>query len=241
MPKIEIRNLGLTDYLPTWELQKQLFHLRVTDKISDTLLLNEHQHVYTFGKNSDENHLLAESEELRAKNVKVVHIDRGGDVTYHGPGQLVGYPIINLEHYYPDVHRYLRDLEEVIIRTLADYDVIGCRDEAFTGVWVGGSKIAAIGVKVSRWVTMHGFAFNVNTDLSYFEKIIPCGIFHKGVTSLENVLGKRIPMEEITQKISYHFGEVFGAEMIERSSNDIAHIANHIIEKEEHLQEEVHQ
>ena len=173
MPEVKAANLGLTDYNSIWDLQKQIFDLRVSGKISDVLLLNEHHHVYTLGKSSDENHLLASREELKFTGAEIVHIDRGGDITYHGPGQLVGYPILDLNNYYLDIHRYLRDLEEVIIRTLTDYEITSHRDEKFTGVWVGNEKIAAIGIKVSHWVTMHGFAFNINTDLSYFDRIIP--------------------------------------------------------------------
>jgi lipoyl(octanoyl) transferase len=210
--KINVVNLGITDYKSTWDLQRQMFDLRIAGRISDVLLLNEHHHVYTLGKNSNENHLLAQSEELRTKGVDVYNIDRGGDITYHGPGQLVGYPIIDLNNYYLDLHRYLRDLEEVVIRALAEYGIEAYRDASFTGVWVGSEKIAAIGVKVSHWVTMHGFAFNVNTDLSYFDRIIPCGIFHKGVTSLERLLGQSVLLEEASKKIVKHFSAVFGVE-----------------------------
>ncbi len=204
-----------------WELQRKIFDLRVEGKISDALLLNEHHHVYTLGKNSDDDHLLAGEEELKARGAEVFHIDRGGDITYHGPGQLVGYPIINLEAYYLDVHRYLRDLEEVIIRTLGDYGISARRDEGYTGVWVGQNKIAAIGVKVAHWVTMHGFALNVNTDLSYFDRIIPCGIFHKGVTSMQALLDKEIPLDEVSRVLAKKFGEIFGAEMAEMEAHTV--------------------
>jgi lipoyl(octanoyl) transferase len=205
--------LSRTEYQAAWDLQRILFDLRVADKIPDVLLLTEHEHVYTLGKSSDDNHLLADEELLKTKGAKVFKIDRGGDITYHGPGQLVGYPIINLGNFYHDVHRYLRDLEELIIRVLAEYGVTGHREPDFTGVWVGDSKIAAIGVKVSHWVTMHGFALNVNTDLSYFDSIIPCGIFHKGVTSLQQVLEKEISLAELSQVVSRKFGEVFNIEI----------------------------
>jgi len=204
-------DLGLTEYRSTWRLQQELFRLRAAGEIPDILLLNEHRHVYTFGKGSDHNHLLAGETELRNRGIDVVQIDRGGDVTYHGPGQLVGYPILNLTRYYCDIHRYLRDLEEVIIRTVAQFGVGATREPGFTGVWTGGEKIAAIGVKVGRWVTMHGFALNVTTDLSYFNAIIPCGIFHRGVTSLSQRLGREIGMQEVACVLREQFGEVFGA------------------------------
>jgi lipoyl(octanoyl) transferase len=217
---VAIIDLGLTNYKPTWDLQQKIFDMRVANKVSDVLLLNEHNHVYTFGKSSDDNHLLASAEELKSRGAEVFHIDRGGDVTYHGPGQLVGYPILDLHNYYLDIHRYLRDLEEVIIRTLAEYGITGHRDEQFTGVWVGNDKIAALGVKVRQWVTMHGFAFNINTDLSYFDRIIPCGIFHKGVTSLQRLVGREILMEEVSRHVADHFGSVFGVHLIEHDVDE---------------------
>ena len=219
---LEVVNLGLTDYESIWALQRRLFDLRVAGKGTDFLLLNEHSHVYTLGKSSDDNHLLAREEELRKCGAEVFHIDRGGDITYHGPGQLVGYPILKLDDYYPDVHRYLRDIEEVIIRTLADFNIEAHRDQDFTGVWVGSDKIAAIGVKVSHWVTMHGFALNVNTDLSYFDRIIPCGIFHKGVTSMERVLGRKVRIDDVTSRIVHHFIGVFGCEIVEKQGSVMA-------------------
>jgi lipoate-protein ligase B len=215
--EITVVNLGLSDYKPTWDLQRAVFDLRQSGETDDVLLLTEHSHVYTLGKNSDANHLLASDEELKESGADVYHVDRGGDITYHGPGQLVGYPILHLADYYCDVHRYLRDIEEVIIRTLNDFGISARRDEEFTGVWVGSEKIAAIGVKVSHWVTMHGFALNVNTDLSYFERIIPCGIFHRGVTSLQRVLGTSIPIESVTSRIVHHFGCVFNRSVIRQA------------------------
>lgn len=210
--------LGRTDYKSTWDLQKKIFDLRLQGKISDVLLLNEHNHVYTLGKSSESDHLLANEEELKIKGVGVFHIDRGGDVTYHGPGQLVGYPILDLNNYYLDVHRYLRDIEEMIIRTLAGYGIHAHRDEKYTGVWVKNDKIAAIGVKVSRWVTMHGFALNVNTDLSYFDHIIPCGIFHKGVTSIERLIGTQVSLEEVSDAVTQKFAEVFGVDALKHDA-----------------------
>lgn len=216
MKELTVINLGRTNYKEAWDIQRRVFELRSQGHISDVLLLTEHNHVYTFGKSSNENHLLASDTELLEHGVDVFHIDRGGDVTYHGPGQLVGYPIIDLNNYYRDVHRYLRDLEEVIVRTLAEFEISSRRDGTYTGVWVGNDKIAAIGVKVSRWVTMHGFALNVNTDLSYFDRIIPCGIFHKGVTSIERVLGSTLPLKDVSDTLQRKFGEVFGCGVVEK-------------------------
>ena len=167
--------------------------------------------MYTIGKGGDENHVLASDQELAELGAEVVRIDRGGDVTYHGPGQIVGYPILDLTAYGSDIHRYLRALEEVIILTLEDFDIKASREEGMTGVWVNGEKIGAIGVKVSRWVTMHGFALNVSTDLSRFDRIIPCGIFHKGVTSMERLLGHPVAAADVARRLSEIMCAVFGA------------------------------
>lgn len=212
--------LGMTRYEPTWDLQRTLCSARLAGKISDVLLLNEHHHVYTIGKTGDDHHLLASTDELRITGAEVFHVDRGGDITYHGPGQLVGYPIMKLDDYYSDAHRYLRDLEEVIIRTLADFNIEAYRDADFTGVWVGSEKIAAIGVKLSHWITMHGFAFNINTDLSYFDRIIPCGIFHKGITSMSQILGRSVPIDDVSERLIVHFGKVFGCTIIHSNGVD---------------------
>jgi len=237
MKNVQVVNLGLTDYRSTWDLQKRIFDLRIARKISDVLLLNEHHHVYTIGKNGSDNHLLANNQELSTNGAEVFYIDRGGDITYHGPGQLVGYPILKLDEYYADVHRYLRDLEEVIIRTLADFCIKAHKDQNFTGVWVGNEKIAAIGVKVSHWITMHGFALNVNTDLSYFDRIIPCGIFHKGVTSMQRILGKEVSFHAVAQGLARHFGEVFGARVIKQEAQKfLEELDYHENEKVECLQ-----
>jgi len=190
-------NLGCTRFADVWDLQRQLFQLRVGGEIPNVLLLTEHENVYTIGKTGRDDHLLAPREFLLEKKAEVFNIDRGGDITYHGPGQLVVYPILDLRNFYLDVHRYLRDLEEVIILALQQYGVRGERDPHYTGVWVGGKKIAAIGVKVSRWVTMHGLAINVTTDLSYFDWIIPCGIRDRAVTSLERVLLEQTSLSRI--------------------------------------------
>lgn len=216
-PEVHVFRLGTSEYGSAWDLQKQLVRLRSEGRHSDALLLTEHEHVYTLGKASDDDHLLAGSEELLTHGTRVYAVDRGGDVTYHGPGQLVGYPIFDLHHHYLDLHRYLRDLEEVLIRTLRDFDIPGGRDPAYTGVWVGGEKIAAIGVKVTRWITMHGFALNVSTDLKYFDRIIPCGIFHRGVTSMENVTGVRPDMNDVVFSLLGHVRDVFAVDLVDAS------------------------
>lgn len=207
--QLNIINLKIEPYKKIWDFQKKLYRLRLNDLIDDTLILLEHPHTYTLGKSADINHLLASSENLSRDEIDVFEIDRGGDITYHGPGQIVGYPIIKLNDLYEDVHRYLRELEELIIRTLAESQVAAVRDNDYTGVWVNKNKIAAIGIKVSRWITMHGFAFNINTDLSFFEKIIPCGIFEKGVTSLAQESGTKIDLENVKEVIIKHFCEIF--------------------------------
>ena len=218
--EVNVVSLGRTRYKSAWDLQRAIFDLRAAGKISDVVLLNEHEHVYTIGKTGDDNHLLASAGELKSTGADVFHIDRGGDITYHGPGQLVGYPVLKLDEYYSDVHRYLRDLEEVIMRTLSEFGIESRRDGDFTGVWVGSDKIAAIGVRVSHWVTMHGFALNVNTDLTYFDRIIPCGIFHKGVTSIERLLKKPVPVEEVIPVVARCFGDVFGVVVRETDAGE---------------------
>lgn len=175
----------------------------------DTIVLTEHEHVYTVGANGVPSHILASAAELEALGATVVGTDRGGDVTYHGPGQLVAYPILDLEQHRKDLHWYLRALEESVIRLLARYGVEAVRSEPYTGVWVGHEKLCAIGVRTSRWVTMHGLALNVNTDLRYFAAIIPCGIAHRGVTSLARVLGSSVEMNELSRAFVAEFAEVF--------------------------------
>jgi len=202
-------DLGLMEYETAWEIQRSAFQLRQEGLISDLLLLVEHPPVYTLGTASDEDHLLiGEHDPLRAR-ANVYHVERGGDVTFHGPGQIVGYPILDLTNHYQDLHRYLRDLEETILRTIGTFGIKGERDDKYTGVWVSGEKIAAIGVKVKRWVTMHGFALNVNTDLSYFDSIIPCGIFHKGVTSMKQILGREADFAPVREELLHQFAGVF--------------------------------
>lgn len=212
----QIHRLGQVDYQSAWSLQKKLFDDCLQAQSGDALILCEHPHTYTVGKNGVESlgkHLLLNKDQLLENGIRVFEIDRGGDITYHGPGQIVGYPILNLNRYYRDVHRYLRDIEEVIIRTIRHYDIIGKRIEKVTGVWVdtlrGPEKICAIGVKVTRWITMHGFALNVNTNLDFFNGIVPCGITDKGVTSMEKLLGQQQDINEIENIIIHEFQSVF--------------------------------
>ena len=202
---LNFHDLGLSPYQQTWDLQKTLQSRRIKNEIEDTVLLVEHEPVYTFGKNADENHLLQNYPD----NVNIFHIERGGDITFHGPGQLVGYPIIDLHNYKMSISWFMRSLEDVIINTLMHYDIAANRKEGLTGVWVKDEKIAALGVRISRWVTMHGFALNVNTQLHYYDSIIPCGIFEYGVTSMEKVLRKEIDMDEVKHVLIEQFQNVF--------------------------------
>ena len=202
---LQVQDLGNSSYKRTWELQKELQLQRIENKIDDTLLLVEHEPVYTFGKNTDENHLLQNYPE----NVKLFHIERGGDITFHGPGQIVGYPIMDLHNYKMSISWYMRALEEVIIRSLDKFGISADRKDGLTGVWVEDEKIAALGVRISRWVTMHGFALNVNTDLTYYDSIIPCGIFDYGITSMEHILGGKQNMSKIKSILSAVFLDVF--------------------------------
>jgi len=202
---LNFRDLGLSPYQQTWDLQKTLQSRRIKNEIEDTVLLVEHEPVYTFGKNADENHLLQNYPD----DVNIFHIERGGDITFHGPGQLVGYPIIDLHNYKMSISWFMRSLEDVIINTLMHYGIAANRKEGLTGVWVKDEKIAALGVRISRWVTMHGFALNVNTQLHYYDSIIPCGIFEYGVTSMEKVLNKEIDMDEVKHVLIEQFQNVF--------------------------------
>ncbi len=191
MRALQVRRLGVVPYADALELQRRLVDDRKADRIPDTLLLLQHPHVVTIGVKKDgRSHILATPERLSSLGVEVFETGRGGDVTYHGPGQLVGYPIIDLNPDRRDVHRYVRDLEEVMIRVCADYGLDAGRIKGMSGTWIGGEKIGAIGVRISRWVTSHGFAFNVTTDVDFFKLIVPCGIADKGVTSLAARLGK---------------------------------------------------
>ena len=212
---------GRLDYQTAWDLQRELYQQRLAGEIEDAFLLTEHPHTYTLGKSGQEENLVADEFALKRQGIEVFRIDRGGDITYHGPGQIVGYPILDLHHHYLDVHRFLRDLEEVIIQTLSDYKIAASRVEGLTGVWVDGAKVAAIGVKVTRWITMHGFAFNVNTDLSYFGNIIPCGITDKPVTSMEKLLGGQLDYAEVQDIVCEKFGEVFGIDLAMKRIEDL--------------------
>ena len=202
------------DYLAAWEWQRELVRQRSAGAIGDTLLLIEHPHTYTLGRSTKDGHLLITPEQLVEQGIALVESDRGGDITYHGPGQVVGYPILKLSQHGGDLLRYLRLLEETLIVTLASYGVTAGRLAGLTGVWVGDAKIAAIGVKLSAsGVTQHGFALNVATDLRYFQQIIPCGIADKGVTSLEQLIGTTPPRAEVEQRVAAAFGAVFGVDM----------------------------
>lgn len=207
--KLDYFDLGLIDYKAAWDLQIKTFEKRRRKEINDTFFLLEHPNTYTLGKVTNKNNLIGSEEYQKEKNISVYEIDRGGDITYHGPGQIVGYPIINLSEWHEDTHKYLRGLEEIIILTCRDYNQPAGRINGLTGVWIENRKIAAIGIKVSRWITMHGFAFNVNTDLSLFNGIIPCGIPDKEVTSLEKELKKNILVNEVKEKLLHYFKIVF--------------------------------
>ena len=226
--QVIVKDLGNKDYKETWDYQELLFEEIVAQKTNNkangtTLPTNnyflfvEHPHVYTLGKSGHIENLLIDEEGLKNKGATFYKINRGGDITYHGPGQIVGYPILDLENFFTDIHKYLRSLEEVIIRTLSDYGLKGERSEGETGVWLDvgtpfARKICAMGVRCSRWVTMHGFALNVNTDLGYFDNIIPCGIRGKAVTSLNVELAKdKVDTQEVKQRILTHFKEIFEA------------------------------
>lgn len=220
--KLVYCDLGLIDYKDAWDLQKSIHQLRTENKIDDILLLLEHPHTYTLGKTADKQNLLGDKKYLDENKISVYDIDRGGDITYHGPGQIVGYPIINLTNWKQDTHKYLRSLEEVIIKVCREYGLTGKRVEKFTGVWIDERKICAIGIKVSRWITMHGFAFNVNTDLKLFNGIIPCGISDKEVTSLNRELKIEVSLTEVKEKIIHHFVNEFNYTQIElKSKNEI--------------------
>lgn len=226
---VRVRDMGIVEYGQAWELQEALLRENLDLKkqgrdaglspvdiaTRNHLLFCEHPPVYTLGKSGKMEHVLLSSEDIAARGIAFYPTNRGGDITFHGPGQVVGYPIIDLEHWYTDIGKYLRNLEEVIIRVLAEYGLKGDRSPGETGVWLDpedparARKICAMGVRCSRWITMHGFALNVQTDLSYFDHIVPCGIRDKQVASLDRELGYPVSLAEVRQRIGYHFGEVF--------------------------------
>ena len=229
--EIIVQDLGLIDYQKAWDYQEDIFGNTVQKKISNRLneaivekttnylLLCEHPHVFTLGKSGKPENLLVNQEQLEQIKATYYKINRGGDITYHGPGQLVGYPILDLDNFFTDIHKYLRFLEEAIISTCADFGITAGRYEGYTGVWIDADKpnarkICAMGVRCSRWVTMHGFAFNVNTNLDYFKHIVPCGIDDKAVTSLSVELGHSINMEDVKKKFLFHFENIFEAKNI---------------------------
>ncbi|WP_417361920.1 lipoyl(octanoyl) transferase LipB [Galbibacter sp.] len=236
--KVILEDLGNRDYKETWDYQEALFQSIFDVKSKNRkesleiptdnyFLFVEHPHVYTLGKSGDLSNLLLNNKQLEEKNASFYKINRGGDITYHGPGQIVGYPIIDLDNFFTDIHKYLRFLEEVIIRTLDEYGIKASRSEGETGVWLDAGtpfarKICAMGVRASRWITMHGFALNVNANLGYFDNIIPCGIRGKGVTSLNVELGQtHLDESEVKEKLLKHFQEVFEAEIVTTESAKI--------------------
>lgn len=227
---VQLQDLGYRDYKDTWDYQEQLFRGIIDIKIKNRrgstqsptpnyLLFVEHPHVYTLGKSGDINNLLVDEAVLPRKGASFYKINRGGDITYHGPGQVVGYPILDLDNFFTDIHKYLRLLEEMVILTLAEYGLKGQRSKGETGVWLDvgtpfARKICAMGIRASRWVTMHGFALNVNTDLGYFDLMIPCGIKDKAATALNVELGvNKIDMKAVKKKITHHFSSLFEAEL----------------------------
>ena len=229
---VQFVHLGEVDYKEGWEYQEKLFWESVNTKVANRkkstdeqeptynhLIFCSHPHVYTLGRSGDERNLLLNPEQLEKNKAQFYKINRGGDITYHGPGQIVGYPIFDLDHFFTDIHKFLRFLEEAVIRTLAEYGIKAGRVDGLTGVWIDednpekARKICALGVKSSRWVTMHGFAFNVNSDLSYFSHIVPCGIDDKAVTSLQKELGREMDMTEVENKLKTHLSEIFEMEL----------------------------
>jgi len=229
--KCLVVDLGLIGYAEAWELQKRLVTARKANAIEDVLLLCEHPHVITLGRNGKRENLLASEHVLRQKGVELHATDRGGDITYHGPGQLVGYAILNLGVIRRDVVWYVRTLEEAMIRATTEFGITAEREPGKTGVWVKSGqaeeKLAAIGVHISRWVTSHGFAYNVSTDLRYFDLIVPCGIADRKATSLEKLLGRSVDEKEVAQRIGKHLGELFGLEMKEAKQQELLERLEH--------------
>ena len=235
-PEVQFIDLGLIDYKEAWDFQEKLFRETVDLKISrrkgesdeptkNYLIFCQHPHVYTLGKSGDRENLLLNEEELRSKDATFYEINRGGDITYHGPGQLVAYPIFDLDHFFTDIHKYMRYLEEAVITTIGEYGLKGDRLEGMTGVWLdpdmpNARKICAMGVKSSRWVTMHGIGFNVNSDLAYFNNIIPCGIQDKAVTSMEQELQRKLDIDEVAAKLKLNLAAQFGFSYTEDEKNN---------------------
>ena len=203
--KIEILDLGMQAYKKSWNFQKSLLKKRSNNEINDTLIFVEHEPVYTLGKNANKNHILQNYPE----EIKTFHIERGGDVTYHGPGQLVGYPILDLREYKKSISWYMRTLEQIIIDTLSEFNIQADRKNGLTGVWYKNEKIAALGVRVSKWITMHGFSLNINPDLNYYKSIIPCGIFEYGVTSMSKILNEDVDKESVKSALKIKFLDQF--------------------------------
>lgn len=214
MMNLQVVLAGLMDYQEALKMQKRLLQLRQAGKIQDILLLLEHPPVITLGKRGKDTNILMPEDLLKSKGIKIYRIDRGGDVTYHGPGQIVGYPIMDLKNHGKDIRKFVRNIEEVFIRLLKEeYNITAGRDPEHTGVWVGEEKITAIGLSIKRWVSMHGFAFNVNTNLDHFNLINPCGIIDKGVTSLEKIVGHPLNMDKVIDQVIKYFSRVFGVEV----------------------------
>ena len=229
--RVLLRDLGHKDFKETWDLQEELLSATLAIKSANRdaeephstpnhFLWVEHPHVYTLGRNGNPENLLVSEKVLQERGAQYYKINRGGDITYHGPGQIVGYPILDLDNFFTDIHKYLRFLEEAVILTMAEYGLQGMRSPGETGVWLDAGtpqarKICAMGIRASRWVTMHGFAFNINADLSYFDLMIPCGIQDKGVTSMAKELGKPLSEEEVKRKIEKHFESLFEAELVQ--------------------------
>jgi lipoate-protein ligase B len=206
-------DLGRRDYLSTWELQRRLVEQRQKGEIPDVLLFVEHPPTYTLGRNGKREHLLVDPAGIEALQAVFIETDRGGDITFHGPGQVVGYPILDLKRWATDVHAYVRALEEVIIRSLRPFGIAAGREPGLTGVWHSAGKVAAIGVRISRWVTSHGFALNVSTDLEYFRRIVPCGIAGRGVSSMTSILEERVSTARVREELASSFGSVFARAM----------------------------
>jgi len=216
-----VLNLGLMDYKKAWDLQHDLWSRRVEEKLPDLLLLLEHPHVVTLGRRGNRSHLIVSQEVLESMGISIFHVERGGDVTYHGPGQMVVYPILGLKGYGYRVARYIDQLEEIVLRALRDFGIEGRRDPLNRGVWVDQDKIASVGVTIKRWVTFHGFALNYETDLKYFDLMHPCGLERQRMTSMAKILGKRVSRENVIERTSFHFGQIFERKWMEKDLSEV--------------------